>query len=122
MFRKFALFIVLFNSISSVKANTVTTAYLKDSVIPNELKALILVDLQAKCAEAISPYGLSEIQTTMTHGVFEGQPYTFYTTQFNSRYYFDGMHPSTIVITVYSEKRGDSPFATGRIVSDVCEQ
>ena len=122
MFTKLVLLIVLIYSISSVNANTVTTAYLKDSIIPNELKALILVDLQKKCPEAISPYGLSENQTTMTHGVFEGTPYTFYTTQFNSVYYFDGMHPSTIVITVYSEKRGDSPFATGRIVSDVCEQ
>ena len=49
MFTRFALFIVLLNSISSVNANTITTAYLKDSIIPNELKALILVDLQEKC-------------------------------------------------------------------------
>ena len=102
-------------------ANTVESAYLQNSILPQELKGMILDALQAKCPEAISPYGLSEVETVVRSGDFQGKPYRFYTTNFRSRYYSDGMHPATLNITVYSADRSGT-FDTGRIVSDLCEQ
>jgi len=105
----------------SVFANTVESVYNKDSVLPLTLQQMVIDALQVKCPQAISQYGLHEIQTELRSGEFEGSPYAFYTTSFDSRYYFDGMHPSYTRITVYTEDRGGK-LNVGRIVSDVCEQ
>lgn len=103
-------------------ANTVETTYLKNSVLPSKLQQMIIDAVQTKCGNATSQYGLREINTDFTVGDFNGEPYTFFTTEFDSRYYSDGMHPTYTRITVYSELRGNAAYAVGRIVSDVCEQ
>ncbi len=115
-------FVLSFVAVSVAFANTVESVYKIDSMLPSQLKQLIITEVTRKCPDSITPYGLNEMQTVVQSGSFEGEAYSFYTTQFDSRYYFDGMHPSHTVLTVYSEQRGADKFSVGRMVSDICEQ
>ena len=112
----------------SALANTTESVYKKDSVLPTELKEQIIQFISEKCPQDISAYGLSEVQTEIT---FQSDPdvesQTGYETIFTSRYYFDGMHPSTQEIKVATSKNrshtGSMIYVINRLITQSgCEQ
>lgn len=107
------------------QANTAVSTYVAKTVLPLSLQVQILKELKARCPEAISEFGLTEVETELKTGSFEKRGYRFYTTTFRSHYYSDGMHPAWTRITVYSEERElenqSVELGVGRIVSDLCE-
>ncbi len=112
----------------STFANTTESVYEKDSVLPTELKAEIIQYISEKCPQDISAYGLKEVDTQVVNqSELDVEVLTEYETVFTSRYYFDGMHPSTQEIKVVSSK---GRYHTGKvyttihqlIVQNGCEQ
>ncbi len=100
------IMIVVFAQLVSLvaSANTLESVYQKNSILPVGLQKEILIGLSEKCPQGISNFGLKEIRTTAQKSQMNGQDVIFYTTAFESRYYFDGMHPSTTNIEVQSRE------------------
>ncbi len=94
-------------------ANTVETVFDKDSKVPTDLQARILNYVNTKCSAVIANYGLNEVSTSVRlDRIDQGVVDQYFTTTFSSRYYFDGMHPTTIYFTVesavYAFQNGDN--------------
>ncbi len=112
----------------SVFANTTESVYKNDSILPTELKEQIIQFISEKCPQDISAYGLSEVSTQVVNqSELDVEIETIYETIFTSRYYFDGMHPSTQEIKVTSVKSrshtGQVSYLINRLITQSgCEQ
>ena len=112
----------------STFANTPESVYKKDSVLPTELKTVIIQYLNKNCPVAISAYGLKEVDTQI---VYQSEPdvesVTDYETILTSRYYVDGMHPGHQEIKVTSSENRShtgrvSYYINSLITQSGCEQ
>lgn len=75
----------------------------------------------------MSPFSLKEVTSTVRHSCGETACYTFFTTQFLNRNFFDGSHPVNEDMFVYSLKEthignGSIQYQVTRIISDSCDQ
>lgn len=108
-------------------ANTTESVFKKDSQVPQDLQVRILETLKVKCANLLINYGLTEVSTNVrVDKVDQGITDVYFTTEFSSRYYFDGMHPSYADITVesvqYSYQNGDNLSVLKISSPDICEE
>lgn len=112
----------------STFANTTESVYKKDSVLPSELKEKVIQFITEKCAQDISAYGLNEVETVVTsQSDPDVESQTNYETIFTSRYYFDGVHPSTQQIKITTSKNrshtGSMYYQIHRLITQSgCEQ
>lgn len=106
---------------STAFANTVDSAFERESPIPVELRSRILQAIQSQCTDHISAYGLKETRTDVRmEKIDQGVVDYFYTTTFTSRYFFDGMHPVTTYITVESAQFSFSNGDNLEVSSVIC--
>ncbi|WP_408096250.1 hypothetical protein ACJVC5_14520 [Peredibacter sp. HCB2-198] len=97
----------------SALANTIDFTFKKDSPIPVALQERLLKVLKERCPEMVLTYNLREKSTEVrVDRVDQGVIDHYYTTTFSARWYSDGYHPSTSLITVesveYSLQNGDN--------------
>lgn len=86
-------------------ANTVESVFKKDSALSPKAQFFILQNINQNCKLGISPYGLFEQKSQIKNQEKSGNSQiTTYSVQFESRYYHDGMHPSTQNLTAVFEE------------------
>jgi hypothetical protein len=90
-------------TMSSAHANTIKSVFSDKNDMHFLFKKYILETVSSSCQEIISTYGLSEVQTISTlTSIDDVTTLKEYTTVFSSRWYPDGMHPTTSQIVVKS--------------------
>ncbi|MCM2324460.1 MAG: hypothetical protein NDJ90_14475 [Oligoflexia bacterium] len=112
----FSILLVLVLVALEARANSVESVYRRDSVLPDEMKPMILAKLKEQCPDAIAPGGLSELITTVrADKIDQGLIDYYYVTTFDARYYPDGMHPNHTTITVHSAEYSPSIIEVGPV-------
>ena len=113
----------------TVFANTVESVFQEHTLLPAEIKQKMIQYITSKCPQDVSAYGLSEVSTRIIdQAELDVEVETAYETIFTSRYYFDGMHPSTQEIKVTTLQRefhgtGFVDFQFSRLITQSgCEQ
>jgi hypothetical protein len=94
--------ILLFVPLASF-ANSVETVFNASSALPAELQVRVLEAVKARCSRGLTFNTLRETSTRVRkERVDQGIVDYFYTTDLETTYYFDGMHPVGATITVES--------------------
>lgn len=97
------MFVIFFNSWSF--ANTVDSVFKQNSVLSQQAKVFLLNHLKDNCKLGITPYGLFEEKSQIEKQENSGNSQIItYSTQFDSKYYNDGMHPSSQKIDLVFEE------------------
>lgn len=94
----------------TASANTTASVFKAKSHLPAPLQEKIMYELNMKCPQAISAYGLKEVKTQVTEvdeADRDAESATNYKTTFASKYLHDGMHPAHQEITVLSSTHMD---------------
>ena len=84
-------------------ANSVDTVFKADSALPAELRARVLEAVKARCGDGLTFNTLREDSTSYREErVDQGVIDYIYTTDLQTTYLYDGMHPVGATITVES--------------------
>jgi hypothetical protein len=98
----------IFISVSAF-SNTIETVFKTNTIIPRQAQTKILDALAANCPFGISAWGLSEINSTLVEQENDsGSQLNIFETSMNSRYSYDGMHPSRQTILFKTMVTGDA--------------
>jgi hypothetical protein len=104
-------------------ANNISSTYRVDSIVPLDLQKLVLKEIQSKCPNGISPYGISEIQSEIISSSESCKQKI--ESQFLTRYTKDGERSSGLIKVVSSKdfcsRELPAPVRVESFESDSCE-